>query len=150
MTTAQITALRDTEGFQHATDDDRYRPLVFGDNLVTYVAHVPSGGDMPADSEEAEEFELSVFMLGGRLRVTYGQEPFDLAAGDALFIPRGVAFGVRNDMAEIGSFLLTFTPPPDIESVEELRQRFVDKGRTVKAAAEMVALVGSSPIAGNI
>ena len=150
LTAARVTALRDTEGFQHAKDDYWYRPLVFGDNLFSYVAHVPPGGDMPADAEEAEEFELSLFMLGGTLHVTYGQEQFDVTAGDGLFIPRGVAFGVRNDTGEIGSFLLTFTPPPDIRSADELRQRFIEKGRTVKSAAEMAAMVGSSPIPGNV
>lgn len=150
MTSARITALRDTEGFQHATDDYWYRPLIFGDNLFSYVAHVPPGGEMPADAEEAEDFELSLFMLGGTLNVTYGGEQFDVTAGDGLFIPRGVAFGVRNPTGEVGSFILTFTPPPGIASAEELRQRFVEKGRAVKSAAEMAQMVGSSPIPGNV
>jgi mannose-6-phosphate isomerase-like protein (cupin superfamily) len=150
MTSPHVTALRDTEGFQHATDDYWYRPLVIGDNLFSYVAHVPPGGDMPADAVEAEEFELSLFMLGGRLHVTYGDETFDIAAGDGLFIPRGVAFGVRNDTSEVGTFFLTFTPPPGIRSAAELKERFLEKGRTVKSAAEMAPMVGSSPIPGNV
>lgn len=150
MSHAHVTALRETEGFQHAKDDYWYRPLVIGDNLFSYVAHVPPGGDMPADPVEAEEFELSLFMLGGTLRVTYGDEQFDVTAGDGLFIPRGVAFGVRNATGEVGSFFLTFTPPPSIKSAAELKARFIEKGRTVKSAAEMAEMVGSSPIPGNV
>lgn len=150
MTSARITALRDTEGFQHAKDDYWYRPLVTGDNLFSYVAHVPPGGDMPADAVEAEEFELSMFMLGGTLRVTYGDEQFDVTAGDGLFIPRGVAFGVRNETGEVGSFFLTFTPPPTRMTPEERRQSFIARGRTVKSAADMAEMVGASPIPGNV
>jgi len=150
LTTARVTALRDTEGFQHAKDDYWYRPLIIGDNLFSYVAHVPPGGDMAADAVEAEEFELSMFMLAGTLHVTYGAEQFDVTAGDGLFIPRGVAFGVRNERSEVGSFFLTFTPPPSIRSAEEMKRRFIEKGRTVKSAAQMAEMVGSSPIPGNV
>ena len=150
MPTARVTALRDTEGFQHALDDYWYRPLVIGDNLFTYVAHVAPGGDMPADAEEAELFELSLFMLGGRLTITYGEEQLEIAAGDGLFVPRGVAFGVRNVTPEVGTFLLTFTPPPGITSAEELKERFIAKGRVVRSAPEMAEMVGRSPIPGNV
>lgn len=150
MVKAKVVALGATDGFQHAKDDYWYRPLVLGDNLFTYVAHVPPGGDMPADAEEAELFELSLFMLGGRLHVTFGDEELDLAAGEALFVPRGVPFGVRNDTSELGSFLLTFTPPPAIGSVEEMKERFLARGRAVRSPAEMAAMVGSSPIPGNV
>ncbi|HSV92232.1 MAG TPA: cupin domain-containing protein [Desulfobacterales bacterium] len=150
MPQARVTALRDTVGFQHAQDDYWYRPLVLGDNLFSYVAHVPPGGDMPASAEEAELFELSLFMLGGRLHVLFGDDEFDIAAGEALFIPRGVPFGVRNTTAEVGTFLLTFTPPPSITSVEELAERFRARGKVVKSPAEMAEMVGSSPIPGNV
>ena len=149
MPTANVTALRDTHGFQHAKDDYWYRPMVIGDNLFSYVAHVPPGGDMPADAEEAEEFELSMFMLGGTLHITFGDEQFDMTAGDGVFIPRGVAFGVRNQTDEVGSFFLTFTPPPGITSIESMIERFRSLGRTFKTPEEMAELVGSSPIPGN-
>lgn len=149
MSGAQITALRDVDGFQHSQDDYWYRPVVLGDALFSYVAHVPPGGDMPASAEEAEMFELSLFMLGGSLRIQYGEDAFDIAAGEALHIPRGVPFGVRNETDELGTFFLTFTPPPNIKSIDEMRERFVTTGRTVKTPAEMAEMVGSSPIPGN-
>ena len=48
----------------------------------------------------------------------------------------------------MGSFLLTFTPPPGIRSVDEMVERFRNLGRTVKSAEEMGEMVGSSPIPG--
>lgn len=66
MAAAQLTALRDVDGFQHAEDDYWYRPLVMGDALFSYVAHVPPAGYMAPSAEEAEMFELSLFMLGSR------------------------------------------------------------------------------------
>ena len=143
-----VTALRDVPGFQHAKDDYWYRPMVIGDNLFSYVAHVPPGGDMAADWEEAKEFELSLFMLGGTLHVTWGHDELDITAGDGIFIPRNVAFGVRNDTDGVGSFVLTFTPPPGIKSVDEMVERFRNLGRTVKSAEEMAEMVGSSPVPG--
>lgn len=105
---------------------------------------------MPADAEEAKLFELSMFMLGGKLHVTYGDEQFDMVAGEAVFIPRGVAFGVRNDTDEVGSFFLTFTPPGSALSMAERKERFRALGRAVKSPAEMAEMVGSSPIPGNV
>lgn len=150
MTAAQITALRDVDGFQHAQDDYWYRPLVMGDALFSYVAHVPPAGYMAPSAEEAELFELSLFMLGSALHIFYGDEEIDIAAGQALHIPRGVPFGVRNDTDAVATFLLTFTPPPNIKSLDEMRERFLSMGRTVKSPAAMSEMVGSSPIPGNL
>ncbi len=52
MATPQVIALRDTVGYQHAQDDYWYRPVVFGDNLFSYVAHVPPGGDQKSGSHQ--------------------------------------------------------------------------------------------------
>jgi quercetin dioxygenase-like cupin family protein len=110
--------LVDASGVQHAEDDYWYRPLIAGDNLFTYVAHVLAGGYMAPDAEEAEMFELSLYMLEGALLIYYGEETFTIEAGTALYIPRGTPLGVRNETKETASFLLTFTPPPKIESLE--------------------------------
>lgn len=148
MATPQVIALRDTVGYQHAQDDYWYRPVVFGDNLFSYVAHVPPGGDMPADAVEAEEFELSMFMLDGELLVTWGEEQLRVRAGDGLFIPRGVAFGTRNDTAALATFLLSFTPPIGVRSPEEMLERARTRGRVIRSAAEMAAMVGDAPVPG--
>lgn len=116
--TQHIKRLAAASGIQHAQDDYWYRPLIAGDNLFTYVAHVLPGGYMAPDAEEAELFELSLYMLEGSLFIYYGEETFALDAGSALYIPRGVPFGVRNETEETATFVLTFTPPPKMESLE--------------------------------
>lgn len=59
-------------------------------------------------------------------------------------------FGVRNDSDAVATFLLTFSPPPSIKSLDEMRERFLSLGRTVKSPAAMAEMVGSSPIPGNV
>ena len=83
----------DVEAYQHADDGYYYRPLVAGKELFSYVAHVPAGGYMPPDAEEAELFELSLFMLEGELEGILNEDRIKLEPGDALHIPRGTPFG---------------------------------------------------------
>lgn len=116
--TQHIKQLADAGAVQHAQDDYWYRPLIAGDNLFTYVAHVLPGGYMAPDAQEAEMFELSLYMLEGSLFIYYGDETFTIDASSALYIPRGVPFGVRNETRETATFVLTFTPPPEMESLE--------------------------------
>lgn len=137
-------AVRDAAGFQHANDDYYYRPLVAGDELFTYVAHVPAGGVMPPDAEEAKLFELSLFMLDGELIGTLATEDMLLRPGDALHIPRGVAFGVRNETTRSASFVLSFSPPPRSGSVERMLQAARESGRRVFEPAEFQSIVGQA------
>jgi quercetin dioxygenase-like cupin family protein len=134
--------VRDASGFQHANDEYYYRPLVSGAELFTYVAHVPAGGVMPPDAEEAELFELSLFMLDGKLIGTLGTEDMALEPGQALHIPRGVAFGVRNEADRTASFVLSFAPPPRSGGIEEMLRAAREKGRRVYEPAEFDQIVG--------
>ena len=120
----------EVEAYQHAEDQYFYRPLVAGKELFTYIAHVPSGGTMPPDAEEAEEFELSLFMLQGMLQVTLADDRFALYQGEALHIPRTVPFGVENTTDHTASFLLSFSPPPRVD-LDTMRERAEANGRTV-------------------
>lgn len=135
-------AVRDASGFQHADDEYYYRPLVAGDELFTYVAHVPPGGVMPPDPEEAKLFELSLFMLDGELIGTLGTDDMALRPGEALHIPRGVAFGVRNETEATASFVLSFSPPPRSGGIQQMLDAAREKGRRVYDPAEFDAIVG--------
>ena len=137
-------AVRDAPGFQHANDEYYYRPLVAGEELFTYVAHVPAGGVMAPDAEEAKLFELSLFMLDGELIGTLANEDMPLRPGEALHIPRGVAFGVRNETASAASFVLSFSPPPRSGSVHEMLAAAREKGRRVYEPAEFESIVGEA------
>lgn len=135
-------AVRDASGFQHADDEYYYRPLVSGDELFTYVAHVAAGGVMPPDAEEAKLFELSLFMLDGELIATLVTDDMTLRPGDALHIPRGVAFGVRNETERTASFVLSFAPPPRSGGIEGMLSAAREKGRRVYEPAEFESIVG--------
>ncbi len=143
MVEKQLVKLGEVEGFQHAQDDYWFRPLLFGKGLFMYVAHVPPGGDMPANGHaEKEEFEVALYMLEGSLEITYGEEKFEIDPEMALLVPLGTPFGVKNSGRETASFVLTFSPPPEIESREELRKRFEARGGVVKSPEEMNELRG--------
>lgn len=124
-------AVRDASGFQHANDQYYYRPLVSGAELFTYVAHVPSGGVMAPDAEEAKLFELSLFMLDGGLIGTLDTTDLALHPGDALHIPRGTAFGVRNETDRTASFVLSFAPPPRAAGIQQMLDDARAQGRRV-------------------
>jgi len=135
-------AVRDASGFQHANDEYYYRPLVSGDELFTYVAHVLAGGVMAPDAEEAKLFELSLFMLDGELIGTLGTEDMPMRPGEALHIPRGVAFGVRNETDTTSSFVLSFSPPPRSGGIAQMLDAAREKGRRVYEPAEFESIVG--------
>ena len=139
----QHVRLHEIEGFQHAQDDYWYRPLIFGKNIFTYVAHIPPGGEMPAH-EDAHDFDTSLYMICGSLHITYGINEFEVNKNEALYIPGGVPFGVRNDGDMTASYVLTFNPQPDIESLSALKETYHQKNRDYKTPQEMKDLVGDT------
>ncbi len=130
------------EAYQHADDGYYYRPLVAGKELFSYVAHVPAGGYMPPDAEEAELFELSLFMLEGRLEGILDEDRVMLEPGDALHIPRGTPFGVENTGDTTVSFVLSFSPPPPGVDLSTMKQSALDRGRNVIDAENVEEVVG--------
>lgn len=136
--------VRKASGFQHSKDQYYYRPLVAGEALFTYVAHVPAGGFMPPSVEEAKLFELSLFMVDGELEATLGSDRVTLHAGEALHIPRNVAFGVRNSTPRSASFILSFAPPPRTGTIDEMLAAAREKGRRVYEPAEFDAIIGET------
>ena len=139
----QLVRLQDVDGFQHADDTYWYRPLIFSERLFTYVAHIPPAGEMPAH-EDAHEFDTVLYMLNGELEVTLGKDQFSIQPNMALHIPGGIPFGVKNNGPITASYVLTFNPPPDIESLDALKKRFAEAGRLVMTPAEMNEMVGDT------
>ena len=137
-----IRRFTEVEAYQHADDGYYYRPLVAGKELFSYVAHVPSGGYMPPDAEEAELFELSLFMLEGELDGILDEERVPLTPGDALHIPRGMPFGVENKGSRTVSFVLSFAPPPPNVDLDTMKQSAIDRGRVVIEAGDVEDVVG--------
>jgi len=137
----QVVNLNHVEGFQHGKDLYWYRPLLFGKNLFTFVGHVPPGGEMPAHGHADDEGnEMALFMLEGELEITCGNEKITVGAEEALLVPLGAAFGVKNNGSVTGSFLLSSYPPPAIESLDALRQRVAARGAKTKSPSELKAM----------
>ncbi|MFC2082772.1 cupin domain-containing protein [Candidatus Bipolaricaulota bacterium] len=126
--------LADVEAFRHGKDGYYYRPLVFGENIFLYVAHIPPGGEMPPDPEEAKLFELVFLMLEGDLEISDGSETIAISADMALHIPRGTPFGTRNVHDKTASFVMAFSPPPRLKSLEEFKEIFAKENLEVVPA----------------
>ena len=141
-------AAKDAEGVRHChgehCDDYWYRPLVWGKELFTYVAHIPPGGGVPPDAEEAKLFELSLYVLSGNLHATLGSETLTMPPHSALHIPKGVPAGFANQGDAPVTILLSFAPPPGtVSNIEEMRQRVESRGRRMWSPAEMNAMAGN-------
>lgn len=147
MTRAPFVNARDVEGVQHChgehCDEYYYRPLVYGQDLFTYIAHIPPGGGVPPDAEEAAMFELSLYILDGRPTVLYGDDRFVMHPHTALHCVRGVPLGFENLTDEPVSLILSFTPSPrGAIDPDEMRALVEARGRSVIAPATMNEMAG--------
>lgn len=137
-----IRRFTEVEAYQHADDSYDYRPLVAGKKLFSYVAHVPAGGYLPPEPEEAELIELSLFMLEGELDGILGGERIPLTPGDTLHIRRGVPFGVENKGSLTASIVLSFAPPPPNVDLDTMKQSALERSRVVTEAGDVKDVVG--------
>jgi quercetin dioxygenase-like cupin family protein len=97
---------------------------------------VPPGAKVPAPHYH-ERFDETVYGLEGVMTLTVGGKTIDIAAGETLFIPRGVVHGFDNLKQERAKALAVITPallgpdyfieiaavinaggPPDIEKLK--------------------------------
>src|SRR5690606_9270261 len=136
MGTTRWIELKDADGYQHChgehCDEYWYRPLVFGKDLFTYVAHIPPGGGVPSDREEANLLAMSLFTLEGDIEVVYGEERFTVPPMSALHCPKGVPVGFFNHGDKPASLVLSFAPPPGgAHNHEEMREFARKRGRRI-------------------
>ena len=84
--------LREIEGVQHChgpdCDEYYFRPVVYGDDIFTYVAHLPPHGGVSGSQEESDVWEMSLYVLDGEITVTAGE-----AVWKAVFRNSGVRLG---------------------------------------------------------
>ena len=97
---------------------------------------VPAGARVPAPHYH-EQFDETIYGLEGIMTFTVEDKTVDIAAGETLFIPRGVAHGFDNLQQEKAKALAVITPallgpdyfqeiaailntigPPDIEKLK--------------------------------
>lgn len=138
---------RNVEGVQHChgeiCDEYYYRPLVYGNDLFTYIAHIPPGGGVPPDQEEADMYELSLYILDGQPTVLYGGDKFTMQPHTALHCRRGVLLGFENPTAEPVSLILSFTPSPKgAMDPDQMRDLVEKRGRSVFSPESMNEMAG--------
>jgi len=85
------------------------RFLVEQDVVTMFEFHVAAGAQVPAPHSH-DAFEETVYGLAGTATFTLDGARIALAAGDALFVPRGAVHGFVNETGEPASFLATCTP----------------------------------------
>lgn len=147
MSEKRYVHISEREGVQHChgenCDEYFYRPLVYGKDLFTYVAHIPPGGGVPGDQEEADMFEMSLFILNGTATVNYGEESFTMEPNNALHCPKGVPVGFENHTDEPVTLLLSFSPSPKgATNEDEMRALIEARGRSTFSAAVMNEMAG--------
>ncbi|MFB7181885.1 cupin domain-containing protein [Streptomyces sp. NPDC056257] len=79
-----------------------------GGSIAVLEASVPPGGGPPphrhADEDEA------FYVLDGRLTIRVGENTYEAATGDFVFVPRGTAHQFHNHSLHTAKLLLIFTP----------------------------------------
>lgn len=147
MGTVPYVQAKDIEGVQHChgehCDEYYYRPLVYGKEVFTYIAHIPAGGGVGGDQDEADMFEMSLYVLDGNPVVTYGDERQSLHPHTALHCPRGLPVGFENPTDKPVSLILSFSPSPQGASNSDEMRAFVEKrGRSVFSPEAMNEMAG--------
>ncbi len=146
---------REIDGVQHCHGEDCdeyfYRPVVYGTDLFTYVAHIPPHGGVSGDQAESDLFEMSLYVLDGQVTVTEGEgtpetvsQKYVLGPHKAMHFPKGKPFGLWNETGSPSSLVLSFSPPPGGPKNPTQMREFVEKrGRSVASPEEMNEMAGS-------
>jgi mannose-6-phosphate isomerase-like protein (cupin superfamily) len=147
--------LSEAFGLQHAQDEYYFRPLILGDNLFTYVAHIPPGGGVPPYPEAAQQWQIehSLYVLRGNLRVTLRGQTVTLPPHTAVHIPAGDPVEMKNDGDRTASIYMAYTPSAwgpssprserrEVTSLDEMRAWYDQRGQRVWSPAEMNELAG--------
>ena len=146
--------LRDIEGVQHCHGEDCdeyfYRPVVYGENIFTYVAHIPPGGGVSGSQAESDMFELSLYILDGEVTVTVGEgtpadveETIVLKPHTAMSWPKGDPYGLWNETDAPASLILSFSPAVGgAKNPKEMRELLEARGRSVVPAEVMNEMAG--------
>jgi hypothetical protein len=154
MTKVPWLDLREIEGVQHCHGDNCdeyfYRPVVYGTDLFTYVAHIPPHGGVSGDQAESDMFEMSLYILDGHVTVTEGEgtpdtvsQKYLLGPHKAMHCRKGMPYGLWNETDYPASLVLSFTPPPSgPKNPKEMREFVEERGRSVASPEEMNDMAG--------
>ena len=106
--------LSEAFGIQHADDQFYFRPLILGQNLFSYVAHIPPGGGVPPYPVHAKrnQIEHSLYVLSGILEVEVGGASVSMVPHTAIHIAAGEAVEMLNGTDSPVSIYMVYSPSP--------------------------------------
>ncbi len=149
------STLSSSFGIQHGDDAFWYRPLILGNQIFTYVAHIPPGGGVPPYPDTAEKLQIehSLYLLAGSLRVTVRGASATLVPHTAIRIPPGDPVEMKNEGDTTATIYMAYTPSPwgpmspiedrrGVTNLEEMRAWYHERGRRIWSPAEMDAMAG--------
>jgi len=82
----------DTSGYRPAVPGVRMKTLVYGDNTLFTEFLLQSGHTLPRHAHEQEQ---TGYLVSGSIRLSIGDETFDVEPGDSWCIPGGVEHGAE-------------------------------------------------------
>jgi len=84
--------------------------------LLTFVQVAPPGGGVPMHIHHNED--ESIFLLEGSLRFQLGNDVFDVAQGDTVYMPRGKVHGFRITGEAPARILFTLAMKPESRYID--------------------------------
>lgn len=94
---------KDDAGYREAVQGVAMKTLVHGDNTLCTEFRLQAGHLLPMHSHEQEQ---TGYLVSGSIKLTIGEESFEVEAGDSWCIPGNVIHGaeVRTDAVAIEVF----------------------------------------------
>lgn len=82
----------DTYGYRQAVDGVRMKTLVYGENTLFTEFLLSAGHTLPRHAHEQEQ---TGYLVSGAIRLSIGNDAFDVGPGDSWCIPGGVEHGAE-------------------------------------------------------
>jgi unsaturated pyranuronate lyase len=82
----------DDSGFKEVLDGIRLKTLVYGDKTLFSEFRLAKGRDLPRHSHPHEQ---TGYLVSGRIRLSIGDETFEVTPGDSWCIPGDVEHGAE-------------------------------------------------------
>jgi quercetin dioxygenase-like cupin family protein len=96
---------RSDNGYKQVLDGIRLKTLVYGEKTLIAEFHLEKGAQIPS---HAHPHEQTGYLISGRIRLSIGEETFDVDPGDSWCIPGNVEH--RAEFVEDSVAIEVFSP----------------------------------------
>ena len=83
---------RDVSGYRQAVDGVRMKTLVYGENTLFTEFLLSAGHTLPRHAHDQEQ---TGYLVSGSIRLSIGDDAFDVGPGDSWCIPGNVEHGAE-------------------------------------------------------